>query len=404
MVASESGIDVCRVDAMIMLVKSRTAVRVHVCVHAMCIHISIPVTHLGLVVLSRRRMEVLLTHRRERLHHRIRRERVEVLLLLLLTCNSYSSCLHPVSPHPHPNTHIRVRVHIHVNIRLAFAFSPCKIQRRRRHPPPQHIRISIHIPTRLCMRTHDILLRRRIPSLSLRRTPTPIRTTIRREIIINLRRTVRRKMLGHILVGMIPPNTNCRRSSVRIRSTVSMVERRPIRAERIEERRHRRIHALRQMCIRDGMVMVVWARGLGPRGCVRAGDRDGDRDGAAGGEGVVHCEGRGRLHVRVCVRHCHRRVLVCVCVPRVERAGEVGVEVEVECGEWGHVRWGLVMWVEVGSWREGDSLGMEVGIGSRAEELVLAAEVEQGGLCDGDACRRLVAIFGHTFGTLGGER
>lgn len=69
MIPREAGIDMCRVDAMIMLMKGCTVIRVHVRVHAVCIHISIPVTHLRLVVRSLCRcVELLFTHQRERLH------------------------------------------------------------------------------------------------------------------------------------------------------------------------------------------------------------------------------------------------------------------------------------------------------------------------------------------------
>jgi hypothetical protein len=42
-----------------------------------------------------------------------------------------------------------------------------------------------------------------------------------------------------------------------------------------------------------------------------------------------------------------------------------------------------------------------MGRGRRTAELVLPMEVEQCGLCDGDACWRVVPFFSCAFGTLG---
>lgn len=83
---------------------------------------------------------------------------------------------------------------------------------------------------------------------------------------------------------------------------------------------------------------------------------------------------------------------MCVRALGVEGAGEVGIE--VECGERR-----LMTRVEVGTGGKGDGMRMGVGNRSGAEKLVLTVEVEKGGLCDSDACRRAVAIFGCAFGT-----
>jgi hypothetical protein len=274
---------------------------------------------------------------------------MKVLLLLLLTCNRHRGRLHPISPHPHPNTNICVRV------RLAVASPSGKIQRWRRHPPPQYTCIGIHIPTRLCMCTHDILLRRRVSSLRLSRTSSPSPNAIRRQIIINVCGAVRRQVMGHVRVRMVCPSMSRWRHRVRIRTTMTVAEWRPIRTERIEERRHCRVYVLRHTSIREGMEMMVRTRGLCPRGGVRAGNRDGYSTSRR--EGVVHCEGRRGLHVGVCVRHCHRRVFwpVGVWVPRVEGAGEIGVEIKIEGGERANVWWGVVR-VQMRSWGKRDRL------------------------------------------------
>lgn len=177
-------------------------------------------------------------------------------LLLLLTCNRHGRGLRPISPHSHSNTSIFVYIH------LALASSPRKIQRWWRYPPPQNTRITIHIPTRLRMCTHNILFCRRIPTLCLRHDPC--RTPVGSQIIINVCRTVRSKMMRHILVGVISLGASGQRPRVRISTTMSRMERRAVRTERIEERRHRWVHALRHTCVGQGMGVVrTWS--LRPR-------------------------------------------------------------------------------------------------------------------------------------------